>query len=213
MDKQILIELIKIVSPYVIAILGILSPLFTTKYLNKEDFKKYKKQRNYDNNIKIYPTLITELNEIRRISRYIISVSNYYENLDYTDNKVLEENENPLRIKEVIECTQKYDNILSESTKKIRECLKENFIHINDDVVDKITNVINEYDSPINLFDWKFQLFLIKDKRDNVSLDTVKFIYKDCKRMFNSINTNAEQVVKMLKNEITGENKCQIYQV
>lgn len=213
MDKQILIELIKIVSPYVIAILGILSPLFTTKYLNKEDFKKYKKQRNYDNNIKIYPTLITELNEIRRISGYIISVSNYYENLDYTDNKVLEENENPLRIKEVIECTQKYDNILSESTKKIRECLKENFIHINDDVVDKITNVINEYDSPINLFDWKFQLFLIKDKRDNVSLDTVKFIYKDCKRMFNSINTNAEQVVKMLKNEITGENKCQIYQV
>lgn len=205
MDKQILIELIKIVSPYVIAILGILSPLFTTKYLNKEDFKKYKKQRNYDNNIKIYPTLITELNEIRRISGYIISVSNYYENLDYTDNKVLEENENPLRIKEVIECTQKYDNILSESTKKIRECLKENFIHINDDVVDKITNVINEYDSPINLFDWKFQLFLIKDKRDNVSLDTVKFIYKDCKRMFNSINTNAEQVVKMLKNEITGE--------
>lgn len=213
MDKQILIELIKIVSPYVIAILGILSSLFTTKYLNKEDFKKYKKQRNYDNNIKIYPTLITELNEIRRISGYIISVSNYYENLDYTDNKVLEENENPLRIKEVIECTQKYDNILSESTKKIRECLKENFIHINDDVVDKITNVINEYDSPINLFDWKFQLFLIKDKRDNVSLDTVKFIYKDCKRMFNSINTNAEQVVKMLKNEITGENKCQIYQV
>lgn len=205
MDKQILIELIKIVSPYVIAILGILSPLFTTKYLNKEDFKKYKKQRNYDNNIKIYPTLITELNEIRRISGYIISVSNYYENLDYTDNKVLEENENPLRIKEVIECTQKYDNILSESTKKIRECLKENFIHINDDVVDKITNVINEYDSPINLFDWKFQLFLIKDKKDNVSLDTVKFIYKDCKRMFNSINTNAEQVVKMLKNEITGE--------
>ena len=205
MDKQILIDLIKIVSPYVIAILGILSPLFTTKYLNKEDFKKYKKQRNYDNNIKIYPTLITELNEIRRISGYIISVSNYYENLDYTDNKVLEENENPLRIKEVIECTQKYDNILSESTKKIRECLKENFIHINDDVVDKIANVINEYDSPINLFDWKFQLFLIKDKRDNVSLDTVKFIYKDCKRMFNSINTNAEQVVKMLKNEITGE--------
>lgn len=205
MDKQTLVELIKIVSPYVIAILGILSPLFTTKYLNKEDFKKYKKQRNYDNNIKIYPTLITELNEIRRISGYIISVSNYYENLDYTDNKVLEENENPLRIKEVIECTQKYDNILSESTKKIRECLKENFIHINDDVVDKITNVINEYDSPINLFDWKFQLFLIKDKRDNVSLDTVKFIYKDCKRMFNSINTNAEQVVKMLKNEITGE--------
>lgn len=205
MDKQTLIELIKISSPYVIAVLGILSPLFTTKYLNKEDFKKYKKQRNYDNNIKIYPTLITELNEIRRISGYIISVSNYYESLDYTNNKVLEENENPLRIKEVIECTQKYDNILSESTKKIRECLKENFIHINDDVVDKITNVINEYDSPINLFDWKFQLFLIKDKKDNVSLDTVKFIYKDCKRMFNSINTNAEQVVKMLKNEITGE--------
>jgi len=205
MDKQTLIELIKISSPYVIAVLGILSPLFTTKYLNKEDFKKYKKQRNYDNNIKIYPTLITELNEIRRISGYIISVSNYYESLDYTNHKVLEENENPLRIKEVIECTQKYDNILSESTKKIRECLKENFIHINDDVVDKITNVINEYDSPINLFDWKFQLFLIKDKKDNVSLDTVKFIYKDCKRMFNSINTNAEQVVKMLKNEITGE--------
>ena len=205
MDKQTLIELIKISSPYVIAVLGILSPLFTTKYLNKEDFKKYKKQRNYDNNIKIYPTLITELNEIRRISGYIISVSNYYESLDYTNNKVLEENENPLRIKEVIECTQKYDNILSESTKKIRECLKENFIHINDDVVDKIANVINEYDSPINLFDWKFQLFLIKDKKDNVSLDTVKFIYKDCKRMFNSINTNAEQVVKMLKNEITGE--------
>ena len=205
MDKQTLIELIKISSPYVIAVLGILSPLFTTKYLNKEDFNKYKKQRNYDNNIKIYPTLITELNEIRRISGYIISVSNYYESLDYTNNKALEENENPLRIKEVIECTQKYDNILSESTKKIRECLKENFIHINDDVVDKITNVINEYDSPINLFDWKFQLFLIKDKKDNVSLDTVKFIYKDCKRMFNSINTNAEQVVKMLKNEITGE--------
>lgn len=205
MDKQTLIELIKISSPYLIAVLGILSPLFTTKYLNKEDFKKYKKQRNYDNNIKIYPTLITELNEIRRISGYIISVSNYYESLDYTNNKVLEENENPLRIKEVIECTQKYDNILSESTKKIRECLKENFIHINDDVVDKIANVINEYDSPINLFDWKFQLFLIKDKKNNVSLDTVKFIYKDCKRMFNSINTNAEQVVKMLKNEITGE--------
>lgn len=205
MDKQTLIELIKIASPYIIAILGILSPLFTTKYLNKEDFKKYKKQRNYDKNIKIYPTLITELNEIKKISGYIISVSNYYENLDYTDNKVLEENENPLRIKEVIECTQKYDNILSESTKKIRECLKENFIHINDDVVDKITNVINEYDSPINLFDWKFQLFLIKDKKDNISIDTVKFIYKDCKRMFNSINTNAEQVVKMLKNEITGE--------
>lgn len=205
MDKQTLIELIKIASPYIIAILGILSPLFTTKYLNKEDFKKYKKQRNYDKNIKIYPTLITELNEIKRISGYIISVSNYYENLDYTDNKVLEENENTLRIKEVIECTQKYDNILSESTKKIRECLKENFIHINDDVVDKITNVINEYDSPINLFNWKFQLFLIKDKKDNISIDTVKFIYKDCKRMFNSINTNAEQVVKMLKNEITGE--------
>ena len=33
------------------------------------------------------------INEIRRISGYIISVSNYYENLDYTDNKVLEENE------------------------------------------------------------------------------------------------------------------------
>lgn len=208
MDKQTLVELIKIVSPYVIAILGILSPLFTTKYLNKEDFRKYKKQRNYDKNIEIYSMLITELSEFKRISEYIVKMSEYYEHKNEPKEfeKFFHENDNDEnRLKDVVKFTVMYDDMLRKSQNKIREILHENFVFLQDDISQKISYITEEYDSPLHIFEWGIPVMNMRKDNFKINLENIKSVYIDSNQMFKEIVVNADNVIKELKKEITGE--------
>ena len=208
MDKQTLIELIKIASPYVIAVLGILSPLFTTKYLNKEDFRKYKKQRNYDKNIEIYSILITELREFKRISEYIVKMAEYYEHKDEPEefkNIFHEKDNDENRLKDVAKYTVMYDDILRESQNKIRKILHKNFVFLQDDIFQKISYVTEEYDSPLHIFDWGIPVMDMRKGNFKINLENIKRVYIDSRQMYKDLVFNTDNVIKELKKEITGE--------
>jgi len=208
MDKQTLIELIKIASPYVIAILGILSPLFTTKYLNKEDFRKYKKQRNFDKYIKIYSILITELSDIKRTCEYIVKMAEYYEHKDENtkyEKLFHKEDNSKSRLKEVVKFTIKYDETIKKCQKSIREILNENFIFLQDDIIKKVSSIVDIYDSPIPVFEWGIPVMYMRNGEFNINLENIRAVYVESSKMFKDMIINVDNIIIELKHEITGE--------
>lgn len=209
MDKQTAIELIKIASPYIIAILGILSPLFTTKYLNSEDFRKYKKQRNFDKNIEIYSVLITELREIKRICEYIVQMAEYYEPKNFSKEyeKIFhEKDDNKEILKDVVEITIKYDDTIRKSQNKIKEVIDENFVFLHNDIIKKISGIVEEYDSPLHIFDWAIPVMKMRKDNFKINLENIKDVYIGSSMMFKELISKTNDIIVKLKNEITGDN-------
>ena len=209
MVKQTIIELIKIISPYIIAILGILSPLFTTKYLNKEDFRKYKKQKNFDKNIEVYSILITELSEIKRICEYIVQLSDYYEHKNEPkeyEQVIHHEDNNESRLKKIVEYTIKYDDTIRKSLKKIKEVLHENFVFLSNDIINKISYIIKEYDSPLHVFDWGIPVMDMRKHVFKIDLENIKKVYIGSNKMFKNLIDKIDNIITILKNELIGDN-------
>ncbi|MFA7658311.1 MAG: hypothetical protein WCY19_02645 [Candidatus Gastranaerophilaceae bacterium] len=209
MDKQFILELIKVASPYIVAILGILSPIFTIKYLNSQDLIKFKKQKLHDVKIKVYPKFIIELNELKRMFDILVQMADFYkkdnksdEFLDVLKNKSVDEN----YLKEILEYTKKYNEVIKNCEQNIKKMYDENFSYLNKHVTKKLKDILESLNSTEFLFNWRINLFSIEKDKLNVDFKYLENLYlseeEDAKDKAQKIN----DLIVLLKYEINGEN-------
>lgn len=206
-DKTFILELIKIISPYIVAIIGILSPIITIKYLNSQDLIKFKKQKIHDFKFKIYPQLISELNELKRILEIIVSMAESFEEkkLPKVLIDVINENMDKKHLNELKEYTLKYDSIIFDCRINAGRIFKDNFPYLNEFIIQNIDILLKAFDSTDFVFNWGIPLNLIKKEEFNLNIDNLKSLYINEKQDARSKISQIDNLISLLKCEISGE--------
>lgn len=202
MKESTIIELVKILAPYFVAVIGILSPVITSKFLNKEELLKYKKQKNYTLMIETYSNLTSELYKLRRI---INEIKKQKEIFDCKFMPELCEKHDKEYIEYIAQKAVDYDNKIMEIIYNLNITIDKNYSYLKNEVIGLVENIINKLDSPLRIFNWGISVMEIRKKEKEITIDLVKNIFEEGYNFYSPYLNEIENIIDVLKYEITGE--------
>ncbi len=202
MNESTIIELAKILAPYFVAVVGILSPVITSKFLNKEELLKYKKQKSYTLMIETYSSITSEFYKLRRI---IDEINEQAKIFDCKLMPELKEKQDKEYIEYIAQKTIEYDNQILKLTNNINMIIDKNYSYLKKEIINKIANITKKLNSPFRIFNWGILVMEIRKKEKEITTDSLKSVYTEGKNFYSPFLNDIEDIINTLKYEITGE--------
>lgn len=193
MDKKFILDLIKVSAPFIVAIIGILSPIINSKYSYSLETVQHKKKKLIDIKTEIYPLFITKLNEIKRILNIIITTANYLSSREEYTNSNRDK-----YVKEMFDYAERYRNSLAENAEEIKKLYYTNYAYLNNKIIKSFEqNIINNHDHGL-LFAW----FILWMNKEDPSIEGIEEMYRDAKPEAEKILEEIEKLIESIKIEL-----------